>query len=271
MKVEDVTVHSGVEPESDQTRPVVSDRMGKRTVVGVAVAASLGLLPFLGISMFADEGATLYSAHLSWSNLWAQSQHVDLVFLPYYVLVHFWIMVSGNIEWVRALSLFAYFGTIMVVGWTGLRIAGNWCGTIAAVLTATSTLLILKALNARPYALSTLLVAICAVFLFKWLDDSRARWAWAFSLVALLATAVQLFSLLAPASMLICVLVVRPGLMAQRLRVLGAPIALLAVVSGAWIVACIRQVGQVNWIANEGATAACSQRCAAPSSVSSTT
>jgi len=71
--------------------------------------------------------------------------------------------------------------------------------------------------------------------------------------VALLATAVQLFSLLAPAPMLICVLVVRPGLMAQHLRVLGAPIALLAVVSGAWIVACIRQVGQVNWIANEGA------------------
>ena len=203
--------------------------------------------------MFADEGATLYSAHLSWSNLWAQSQHVDLVFLPYYVLVHFWLMVSGNIAWVRALSLFAYFGTIVVVGWTGLRIAGNWCGIIAAVLTATSTLLILKALNARPYALSTLLVAICAVFLFKWLDDSRARWAWAFSLVALLATAVQLFSLLAPASMLICVLVVRPGLMAQRLRVLAAPIALLAVVSGAWIVACMRQVGQVNWIANEGA------------------
>ena len=254
MKVEDVTIHSGVAPESDLTRPVASGRMGKRTVVGVAVVASLGLLPFLGTSMFADEGATLYSAHLSWSNLWAQSQHVDLVFLPYYVLVHFWVMVSGNIAWVRALSLFAYFGTIVVVGWTGLRIAGNWCGIIAAVLTATSTLLILKALNARPYELSTLLVAICAVFLLKWLEDPRARWAWAFSVLALLATAVQLFSLLAPASMLICVLAVRPGLIAERLRALAAPIALLAVVSVAWIVACVGQVGQVNWIANEGAS-----------------
>ena len=87
------------------------------------------------------------------------------------------------------------------------------------------------------------------MFLFKWLDDSRARWAWAFSLLALLATAVQLFSLLAPVSMLICVLVVRPGLMAQRLRVLAAPIAVLAVISSAWIVGCMREVGQVNWIA----------------------
>ena len=89
------------------------------------MAATLGLLPWLGISMFADEGATLYSAHLSWSDLWAQSLHVDLVMLPYYVLVHFWLMLSGSIAWVRALSLFAYFGTIVAAGGLGLRIAGD--------------------------------------------------------------------------------------------------------------------------------------------------
>jgi mannosyltransferase len=254
VKVDFVKIHSGVAPESNQTRAVAPDRVGKLTVVGVAVVASLGLLPWLGISMFADEGATLYSAHLSWSNLWSQSRHVDLVLLPYYVLIHFWLMVSGDIAWVRALSLFAYFGTIVVAGWTGLRIAGKWCGIIAAVLTATSTLLIVKSLNARPYELSTLLVALCAFFLIKWLDDSRTRWMWAFSILALLATAMQLFSLLAPTAMLICVLVVRPGLIAHRLRVLLAPIGLLAVVSGAWVVASIREVGQVNWIANESAS-----------------
>ena len=198
VKVEDVKIHSGVTPESKRTSAVAPDRIGQVAVVGTAVAATLGLLPWLGNSMFADEGATLYSAHLSWSNLWAQSLHVDLVMLPYYVLVHFWLMVSGSIAWVRALSLFAYFGTIVVAGGLGLRIAGRWCGIIAAVLTATSTLLILKALNARPYELSALLVALCAVALFKWLDDSRARWLWAFSILAILATATQLFALLAP-------------------------------------------------------------------------
>ncbi len=203
--------------------------------------------------MFDDEGATLYSAHLSWSNLWAQSLHVDLVLLPYYVLIHFWLTISGTIQWVRALSLFAYFGTIVVVGWTGLRIAGRWCGIITAVLTASSTLLVLKSLNARPYVLSALLVALCAVYLFKWLDDPRARWLWVFSILALLATAMQLFSLLAPASMLICVLLVRPALIAERLRNLLAPIALLAVASGAWIIACTREVAQVNWIGIESA------------------
>ncbi len=239
VKIEDVKTLSGVASGSSQTTAIPPDRMGKVAVVGVAVAASLGLLPWLGVSMFADEGATLYSAHLSWSSLWAQSQHVDLVVLPYYVLIHLWLMVSGNIAWVRGLSLFTYFGTVVVVGWTGLRIAGNWCGIIAAVLTATSSLLVVKSLNARPYELSTFLVALCAVFLFKWLDDSRVRWLWVFSLLALLATAMQLFSLLAPTSMLLGVLVVRPGLIVQRLRALRAPIALLTVASGTWIVACI--------------------------------
>ena len=249
VKVEDVKVHSGVTPESNRTSVVAPDRIGQVAVVGTAVAATVGLLPWLGNSMFADEGATLYSAHLSWSNLWAQSQHVDLVMLPYYVLIHFWLMLSGSIAWVRALSLFAFFGTIVAAGGLGLRIAGRWCGIIAAVLTASSTLLILKALNARPYELSALLVALCAVTLFKWIDDSRARWLWAFSVLALLATATQLFALLAPASMLICVLAVRPRLLARRLRALLAPVVVLAVVSGAWIAASIGQVGQVNWIA----------------------
>jgi hypothetical protein len=220
-------------------------------VVGVALLASLGLLPWLGVSMFADEGATLYSAHLSWSNLWAQSQHVDLVLLPYYVLIHFWLMISGSIEWVRALSLLAYFGTVVTVGFLGLRIAGRWCGVITAVLSATSTLLVEKSLNARPYELSTLLVALCAVVLCKWLDDCRTRWSWMFSVLALLATAMQLFSLLAPVSMLVCVLVVRPKLIRQRLRVLLAPLALLALASGAWVFASVGEVAQVNWIANE--------------------
>ena len=92
---------------------------------------------------------------------------------------------------------------------------------------------------------------LCAVVLFRWLEDSRTCWLWAFSLLALLATALQLFSLLAPVAMLVSVLVVRPELTARRVRLLFAPIAVLAVVSCAWVIACIGEVGQVNWIANE--------------------
>ena len=174
IKVEDVMIESEVAPGSPPTSPAVPDHLGRVAVVCIAIAASLGVLPWLDVSMFADEGATLYSAHLSWANLWAQSQQVDLVLLPYYVLVHFWVMLSGNIAWVRALSLLAFFGTIVVIGWTGLHLAGRWCGIISSVLTATSTILVEKSLNARPYELSSFMVVLCAVSLFKWLEDSRA-------------------------------------------------------------------------------------------------
>ena len=71
---------------------------------------------------------------------------------------------------------------------------------IAAVFVATSTLLVEKSLNARPYEISAFLVALCALMLLRWLDDSRTRWLWAFSVLALLAAAMQLFSVLAPAA-----------------------------------------------------------------------
>jgi 4-amino-4-deoxy-L-arabinose transferase-like glycosyltransferase len=246
-----VKIHSEVSPRSDPSHEIAPDRVGRRAVVGIALVASLGVLPWLEGPMFADEGATLYSGNLSWSDLWAQSQRVDLVLLPYYVLIHFWMLVSGNIAWVRAISLLAFFGTIIAIGWTGLRVAGRWCGIIAAILTATSALLVEKSVNARPYELSTFFVVLCAVVLLRWLEDSRTRWLWVFSLLALFATTLQLFSLLAPMAMLVSVLVIRPELIARRFRLLLAPVGVLAVVSCAWLIACIGEVRQVNWIANE--------------------
>jgi mannosyltransferase len=253
-KVEEVTVLSETAPapsRPDTSDNGMRDRLGVWAVVGIALVASVGLVRWLDTSLFADEGATLYSAHLSWSNLWAQSRHVDLVLLPYYVLVHGWILASGSVAWIRTLSLLAYFGTIVAVGWLGLRIAGRWCGVGAAVLTAASTLLVEKALNARPYELSTFLVVLCAVVLFRWLEDARVGWMWLFSLLALMVCMMQLFSLLAPASMLACALAVRPELIRRRIRELRAPIGLLIVLAGVWIVACARELGQVNWIAGE--------------------
>jgi uncharacterized membrane protein len=253
IEIEEVNIQPEIAPRSKPwsiaTGPEPSDRTAQISVLSIALVASLGLLPWLGKSMFADEGATLYSAHLSWSNLWAQSRHVDLVMLPYYVVIHFWIMLSGSIAFIRALSLFAYFGTIVVVGQIGIRLAGRWCGIVAAFLTATSALVIVKSLNARPYELSALLVALSAASLLAWLEDPRRRWLWAFSIFSVLATAMQLFALLAPFAMLVSVLVVRPGLITQRVRSLAAPVAVFALASIAWVAASVGEVGQVNWIA----------------------
>jgi hypothetical protein len=66
-----------------------------------------------------------------------------------------------------------------------------------------------------------------------------------------MAAAMQLFSLLAPASMLACALAVRPELIRQRIRDLMAPIGLTAILAAVWLAVSATELGQVNWIAGE--------------------
>jgi mannosyltransferase len=114
----------------------------------------------LNKSLWLDQGASLYSAHLSWSALWSQSKVVDRVFLPYYVLLHLWIEVSASIEWIRLLSVIAFGLTVVVIGHLGNRLGGFWCGVVAAVLAAANPLMINAALDARPYAISALAATV---------------------------------------------------------------------------------------------------------------
>ena len=79
----------------------VNDRVGSWVVGGLALVAVIASVPWLGTSIYQDEGTSLYSAHLSWSDLWTQSQHQDLVLLSYYVLLHFWLLASSSIESAR--------------------------------------------------------------------------------------------------------------------------------------------------------------------------
>ena len=111
------------------------------------------------------------------------------------------LCISGS--WFRGPSrvrhcLFSHFSAPSLSSVSRACVLREMVCVIAAVLTATSTLLVEKSLNARPYELTTFLVVLCAVCLFKWLERSAAGWLWAFSILALLATAMQLFSLLAP-------------------------------------------------------------------------
>ncbi len=237
-----------VEPRQ-RSGTALGDRFGRRAVLAIGVIGTLCLLPWLGGSIFNDEGASLYSAHLSWSALWAQSQHVDLVFLPYYALLHLWTAISSDAAWARAPSLAAYFVTVVVIGRVGLRVGGTWCGILAALLTASNTLFVEKALNARPYALSTAAVALAGAALVSWLRDRRSSRLWLFCAWAVVATAFQIFSLLAPMAMVLGVLLSRPRDLRRHLRAMLVPVGTLAIVGAAWAVATATQVQQVNWIA----------------------
>lgn len=214
----------------------------------IAVVSATALLPSLNKSMFRDEGASLYSAHLSWLDLWQQSLVVDRVLLGYYALLHLWLEVSSSIEWARALSLIAYSLTIYTVGVIGRRVAGPWCGLFAAVLTGTNPLMITAALNARPYALATLLAVLSIGALLRWIDRGGLGWMWAFSLLAVAALLLQLFTALAPLGVLATCVVMNLRDFRRQWRALLAPIGLLLATTVALVALVAHQQGQVAWI-----------------------
>jgi len=214
----------------------------------MAVLAMLALTPFLDKSLWVDEGASIYSAHLSWAGLWTQSHVVDLVLLPYYALLHLWVGVSSSIAWMRVPSLLAFGATVYVAGALALRVGGVACGVLASLLTACNPLLISEALDARPYALATLAAALAVAMLVRWLDDPKSRWIWLCCLASVAALAFQLFSVIVPISALLVAAAFERDRFRRAWRTLAIPVGLLFVVTLVAAAVVSGQRGQIAWI-----------------------
>jgi mannosyltransferase len=214
----------------------------------IALSASLALLPWLRKAAFPDEAVTLRSARLGWTALWQQSHVMDLVLLPYYSLVHLWIQLSGTIEWVRLLSLLAFGVTVLLVGLLGVRLGGRTCGVLAAIVAATNPLLVTSALSARPYALSAVAATISVASLIRWFRGGGTGWVRWFCLAAIATLLLQMFALLAPLSVLVAAVALKPEMFRRRWRSLIAPIGLMLTVALAFAMLAASQRGQIAWI-----------------------
>ena len=222
-------------------------------LVGVVVGVTSSLLVARDVSkpIFRDEGSSLYSAHLPWSELWQQSRLVDAVMLPYYALLHLWVQVSSSIEWARSLSLLAYGLTVLLVAVLAGRLTGVAGAVVASLVVATNPLMVGAALSARPTALSAL-VATCAVAaLLRWRGDTRARWLWAFAVLTILTALFHLFAVLAPLCALGGSILAWRVNWRERWRSAVAPLAAMGLVGASLLVAASGQVGQVSWIKRE--------------------
>lgn len=234
--------------EGRVTKASLSSRAINLTFGGIALVSLLVLVTSLGKSIWTDESVSLYSAHLSWSALWQQSHVVDRVFLPYYALLHLWLLINGSIEWARVLSLLGFALCVFFVGRLAHRLGGFWCGVVAAVLCATNPLMVQEALDARPYALTALFATLSVAFLFRWLDGGPTRWFWWFTVAALAALAMQQFAVLAPLSALAVVILLRPTTLRDRWRSVVLPVAVLLVATVGFVAVTIGQRAQVGWI-----------------------
>ena len=200
------------------TRGSRSARTTSGILAAIAGLATVGLLPWLGKPAFPDERASLHAARLGWTLLWQHSRVVDLVLLPYYSLLHLWTELSGSIEWARFLSLLAFGLTVFLVGHLGARLGGRVCGVLAATVAATNPLLVTAALSARPYALSALAATAAVAALLRWLEGGGTRWAWLFCAASIATLCLHLFAVLAPLSVLVAAIALKPRMFRGRWR-----------------------------------------------------
>jgi hypothetical protein len=214
----------------------------------IAIVSAVGVGASLGKSIWVDEGASIYSAHLSWHGLWEQSHVIDRVFLPYYALLHVWVLANSSIEWARVPSLLVYALTVFLIGRLGRRFGGYWCGVIAAVLCASNPLMIQEALDARPYLLTALTATVSVLFLVRWIEGNETRWLWWFSIAAIATLALQEFAVLAPLAALAGVIAFRPKVVRERFWHLLWPVGLLLAVSAVFAALTADQRSQIGWI-----------------------
>jgi mannosyltransferase len=225
-----------------------STRATNGILAAIAGSASLVLVPWLGKPVFPDEGASLSAAHLSWTALWQHSRSIDLVLLPYYSILHLWIQFFDGIEWARLLSLLAFGLTAFLVGYLGVRLGGRLCGVLAAIVVATNPLLVAAALSARPYALSALAATAAVAALLRWLGGGGGRWAWGFCVASLATLVLQMFAILAPLSVLVAVITVKPEMFRGKWRAMIAPIGLLLAGTLSLAILGAGQRSQIAWI-----------------------
>lgn len=227
---------------------IESTRLPDLFVPVIALLATFTAVPWLNRPMFRDEAATIYSAHLGWSQLLRQSGHVDFVLLPYYAIMHFWLYFSGSVVWGRLFSAAAYGLTVYMTGFVATRIGGRTAGVIAAVLCATNPSMFHSAIYLRPYALGALAAVLASMAIIEWIRGGDDRLFWLFAAATVATLLLQLFSALAPLSVLFAAAAMNPARFRASWQYVSKPLAIVAVAMALFLPVAASQHQQVAWI-----------------------
>lgn len=116
---------------------------------------------FLGrASMWTDEAATWISSIQPVWRIVDNSAHIDAMFLPYYLFMHFWLARSQSLWWMRLPSLIAGAATVQAV----VVLARRWLpvawSVLAGFLLALNPLFVMWSMQARPYTAMALFAVL---------------------------------------------------------------------------------------------------------------
>jgi 4-amino-4-deoxy-L-arabinose transferase-like glycosyltransferase len=160
----------------------------------------------------------------------------------YYLLLWFWRQAFGSSEAaLRSLSALAGALTVPAAAYLAYRLRGARAALVAAVLVATSPILIWYSQEARSYALLVLLVVLSAITVVEALEGRRAAlWLWAAAAAALALTHYYgLFVVVAEAVILF----------ARRVRPPGLALGLVGAATLGSAALAASQLGTADWLA----------------------
>ncbi|GAA2569295.1 hypothetical protein GCM10010435_49030 [Winogradskya consettensis] len=160
--------------------------MGERAwpgrIVPVAVPGlgmlALGLAGATRSMLSWDEIATVDVARRSVPQIWRLMQHIDGVFGPYYLLMHFWTGIAGRgVLEVRLPSIVAMAGAAALTGELGRRLFGTVAGLVGGLVFCAVPNISRYAAEARPYAMACLVSVVSLILLHRALSrPGKARW-----------------------------------------------------------------------------------------------
>lgn len=157
----------------------------------LAVAAGTFLWRLGGSSLFVDETYSWLAAHASLGNVFSAVRETEVAPPSYYLLLHFWIALTGSdsVWTMRLLSVLAGLGVVAAVWWLARLVAGNAAAVLAGLTAAASPLLVEYAQEARAYVFVMLCatIAVAAAITAARTSTRQLRWL-ALAAVAAVAT-----------------------------------------------------------------------------------
>ncbi|MFP3988501.1 glycosyltransferase family 39 protein [Streptomyces sp. E11-3] len=142
-----------------------------------ALATLACVLPGIGDrQLWRDEHATWWASTLSFGDLGRLIEQIDVVFTPYYALMHLWIMVAGDSPTaLRLPGAVAMAVSAGLVGLIGRRMFAVRTGLLAGLLFAVVPTVTRYGQEARPYAFATLFALLATLLLLRALDKPSLK------------------------------------------------------------------------------------------------
>ncbi|WP_153040152.1 glycosyltransferase family 39 protein [Actinoplanes sp. TFC3] len=128
--------------------------------------------------LWRDENATWWASTLSFGDLRKLVETVDVVLLPYYVLMHGWIAIFGDSETALRLPSALFMAlAAAVIALIGRRLSDPATGLVAGLLVPVVPVISRYGQEARPYAMA-MLASVTAVWLLLRAIERPTVWRW---------------------------------------------------------------------------------------------